>query len=84
MAALISVGKFSLGLSQQLDKPGVKKIQRILELAKSSYVSPFKKLSKLIQVSSRYYSHTYLLAYTIVASNLISHLLLVPLYDDFN
>ncbi|XP_076804743.1 dynein axonemal heavy chain 2-like [Clavelina lepadiformis] len=40
------------GLSTQLDKPGVKKIQRILEIAKSSYVGPFKKLSKLIQDGS--------------------------------
>nr|XP_039250408.1 dynein heavy chain 2, axonemal-like [Styela clava] len=40
------------GLSEQLDKPGVKRIQKILELAKSSYVAPFRKLSKLIQDGS--------------------------------
>uniref|UniRef100_H2ZI86 Dynein axonemal heavy chain 2 n=1 Tax=Ciona savignyi TaxID=51511 RepID=H2ZI86_CIOSA len=40
------------GLSSQLDKPGVKKIQRILEKAKSSYVGPFRKLAKLIQDGS--------------------------------
>ena len=38
------------GISDQLDKPGVKEIQAILEHAKSSYVGPFLKLSKLIQV----------------------------------
>jgi len=42
----------SLGLSTQLDKPGVKKIKRILELAKSSYVGPFDKLARLIQDGS--------------------------------
>ena len=40
-----------LGISDQLDKPGVKQIVSILTLAKSSYVGPFLKLSKLIQVS---------------------------------
>ena len=39
------------GISDQLDKPGVKRIQSILEHSKSSYVAPFLKLSKLIQVS---------------------------------
>ena len=38
------------GISAQLDKPGVKRIQSILEHSKSSYVAPFLKLSKLIQV----------------------------------
>ena len=38
------------GISDQLDKPGVKYIQSVLEATKSSYVNPFKKLSKLIQV----------------------------------
>lgn len=38
------------GISDQLDKPGVKRIQAILQQAKSSYVAPFLKLSKLIQV----------------------------------
>lgn len=41
------------GISQQLDKPGVKKITHILELAKSSYVGPFLKLSGLIKEGSR-------------------------------
>ena len=36
------------GLSTQLDKPEVQKIQRILETAKSSYVNQFRKLSKQI------------------------------------
>ncbi|XP_053319883.1 dynein axonemal heavy chain 2 [Spea bombifrons] len=40
------------GISQQLDKPGVKHIEQILELAKSSYVGPFQKLSKQIQDGS--------------------------------
>ena len=39
-----------LGISDQLVKPGVKQIVSILTLAKSSYVGPFLKLSKLIQV----------------------------------
>ena len=39
------------GISDQLDKPGVKHIQKILQMAKSSYVAPFMKLSKLIQVT---------------------------------
>lgn len=38
------------GISDQLDKAGVKNIVAVLEMAKSSYVVPFKKLSKLIQV----------------------------------
>lgn len=38
------------GISDQLDKAGVKHIHAILEHAKSSYVTPFRKLSKLIQV----------------------------------
>ncbi|XP_053575482.1 dynein axonemal heavy chain 2 [Bombina bombina] len=40
------------GISQQLDKPGVKHIEQILEKAKSSYVGPFQKLSKQIQDGS--------------------------------
>lgn len=39
------------GISEQLDKPGVKRITLILELAKSSYVAPFLKLSGQIKVS---------------------------------
>ena len=38
------------GISDQLSKAGVKQIQETLEQSKSSYVGPFKKLSKLIQV----------------------------------
>jgi len=38
------------GISDQLSKAGVKQIQAILEQSKSSYVGPFKKLAKLIQV----------------------------------
>ncbi len=40
------------GISEQLDKPGVKRITKILELAKSSYVGPFLKLSGQIKVCS--------------------------------
>ena len=43
------------GISDQLVKPGVTDIQAILLHTKSSYVPPFRKLSKLIQV------HTFLL-----------------------
>ena len=38
------------GISEQLDKPGVKKITQILQAAKSSYVNPFNKLSGQIKV----------------------------------
>ena len=38
------------GISTQLDKPGIKRITHILELAKSSYVAPFLKLSGQIKV----------------------------------
>jgi dynein heavy chain, axonemal len=38
------------GISIQLDKPGVKKITAILQLAKSSYVTPFLRLSGQIKV----------------------------------
>ncbi|XP_064408838.1 dynein axonemal heavy chain 2 [Latimeria chalumnae] len=41
------------GISEQLCKPGVKHIQTILELFKSSYVGPFRKLSKQIQDGSQ-------------------------------
>ena len=40
------------GISAQLDKPGVKKISQILELAKSSYTAPFTKLAGQIKVST--------------------------------
>lgn len=40
------------GISEQLDKPGVRRIQSVLEQSKSSYVAPFLKLSKLIQDGS--------------------------------
>lgn len=40
------------GITAQLDNEGVKHITRILELAKSSYVGPFMKLSGQIKVSS--------------------------------
>ncbi|XP_073510575.1 dynein axonemal heavy chain 2 isoform X2 [Phyllobates terribilis] len=40
------------GISTQLDKPGVKHIELILQLAKSSYIGPFQKLSKQIQEGS--------------------------------
>ncbi|XP_077117756.1 dynein axonemal heavy chain 2 [Ranitomeya variabilis] len=40
------------GISTQLDKPGVKRIELILQLAKSSYIGPFQKLSKQIQEGS--------------------------------
>jgi dynein heavy chain, axonemal len=40
------------GISTQLDKAGVKKITAILQVAKSSYVAPFLKLSGQIKVSA--------------------------------
>lgn len=42
------------GISDQLNKPGVLRIKSILELSKSSYVSPFLKLAKQIQVLLKY------------------------------
>ena len=38
------------GISKQLVKPGVKHIESILRLAKSSYLAPFMKLAQQIQV----------------------------------
>lgn len=38
------------GLTTQLDQPGVTRVIKIIEMAKSSYLAPFKKLSNLIQV----------------------------------
>ncbi|XP_045081518.1 dynein axonemal heavy chain 2 isoform X2 [Coregonus clupeaformis] len=40
------------GISQQLQKPGVRHIQATLQLSKSSYVPPFCKLTKQIQDGS--------------------------------
>lgn len=39
-----------LNISQQLQKPGVRHIQNILQLSKSLYVQRFSKLTKGIQV----------------------------------
>ena len=39
-----------MGISKQLNKPSVKRITHILDLAKSSYVNSFTKLAKQIQV----------------------------------
>ena len=38
------------GISEQLQKAGVTRVQAVLELSKSSYVGPFRKLSRSIQV----------------------------------
>jgi dynein heavy chain len=40
-----------MGISKQLNKPSIKRITQILELAKSSYISSFAKLAKQIQVN---------------------------------
>ena len=40
------------GLTTQLDKPGIVRVVKIIEKAKSSYLTPFKKLSRMIQVSN--------------------------------
>jgi dynein heavy chain len=39
-----------MGISKQLNKPSVKKITKILDTAKSSYITSFVKLAKQIQV----------------------------------
>ncbi|XP_060146269.1 dynein axonemal heavy chain 2 isoform X4 [Globicephala melas] len=41
------------GISKQLVKPGVKHVESILSLAKSSYLAPFMKLAQQIQDGSR-------------------------------
>ena len=38
------------GLTKQLDQPGVQQVVMILQQAKSSYLPPFLKLTKQIQV----------------------------------
>lgn len=43
-----------MGISKQLNKPGVKKITRILDAAKSSYITAFLKLARQIQVISQF------------------------------
>lgn len=40
-----------MGISKQLNKPSVKRITKVLDMAKSSYVSSFVKLAKQIQVN---------------------------------
>lgn len=42
-----------MGISKQLNKPSIKKITHILDLAKSSYVTSFLKLAKQIQDGSK-------------------------------
>lgn len=37
------------GLTTQLDKPGILKVVKIIERAKSSYLPPFRKLSRMIK-----------------------------------
>lgn len=39
-----------MGISKQLNKPSVRRITLTLDLAKSSYIASFIKLSKQIQV----------------------------------
>ena len=39
------------GLTTQLDQPGVLKVVKIIQKAKSSYLAPFQRLSRQIQVS---------------------------------
>lgn len=48
-----SRNKDLMGISKQLNKPSIKKITRILDLAKSSYVASFLKLAKQIQDGSK-------------------------------
>lgn len=38
------------GLTAQLHKPGILRVVKILERAKSSYLTPFRRLSRMIQV----------------------------------
>lgn len=41
------------GISQQLQQPGVTHIRSVLQICKSSYVTPFCKLAKQIQVLTK-------------------------------
>ena len=43
------------GLTKQLDQPGVQQVVTILQQAKSSYLPPFLKLTKQIQVTYSIY-----------------------------
>ena len=38
------------GLTVQLHKPGILRVVKLLEKAKSSYLTPFRRLSRMIQV----------------------------------
>nr|KAG5688710.1 hypothetical protein BaRGS_029536 [Batillaria attramentaria] len=49
----ITPDNFLKSVHTQLDNPGVKRITHVLELAKSSYVSPFLKLAGQIKEGSR-------------------------------
>ena len=42
------------GLTTQLDQPGVIKVVKIIQKAKSSYLAPFQRLSRQIQVRNVY------------------------------
>ena len=53
------------GLTKQLDQPGVQQVVTILQQAKSSYLPPFLKLTKQIQVTYIYiYIYIYIHMYT--------------------
>ena len=50
------------GLTKQLDQPGVQQVVMILQQAKSSYLPPFLKLTKQIQVNML---HIYVYVYCV-------------------
>ena len=52
-------------LTHQLDQPGVKKVIRIVQRAKSSYVEPFQKLSRQIEVECTFGPITTLISFTL-------------------
>ena len=64
------------GISEQLRKEGVLRIQMILELSKSSYVASFRKLSKQIQVTlNRFIPRSFVRIVGKEAMNFLLHVL---------
>ena len=43
------------GLTSQLNEPAMQRVVQIIDKAKSSYVAPFNRLARVIQVKQRCY-----------------------------
>ena len=61
------------GLTKQLDQPGVQQVVTILQQAKSSYLPPFLKLTKQIQVIVLAFLRIYELLYVISYATCSAH-----------